>query len=75
VYVPAASPPAVNITLPTSALLNVAESVPDIEVFASVTVFVFIGSAVVYRVTLVPALGMFPLLLSVADAAKNGLVP
>ena len=55
--------------------MNVAVNVPDIEVFASVTVFVLIGSAVVYLVTLVPALGMLPLLRSVALAANRGLIP
>ena len=61
--------------MPTSALLNVADSVPDIEVFASVTLFVLIGSAVVYLVIPEPAAGMFPPLLSVALAANRGLVP
>ena len=56
-------------------MLNVAVSVPEIAVFASVTVLVTIGSAVVYLVTLLPFAGMLPLLLSVAPAANSGEVP
>jgi hypothetical protein len=63
-------------TFPLSAALNTAVSDPETELFAAVIAAVFAQVVlVVYLVTLVPFAAILPPVLSLAPAARYGLVP
>ena len=75
-YVPEESVAVSKVTLPVALPLMYDVNVfVDSDVLASAIVELTIGVLVIYRVTLEPAAGILPLVLSSAAAASNGLLP